>query len=157
MTPLDIISLEQAKEWLRVDFPDDDDKITELIYSAISWIEGYTGLFLYNREFNHQITYDERCIGKVHIFGQPNLTLVSIDGETEDLPNVYGGQIQIRSDMQNIVYSIGFLGLADVPQPLITAAKKFLTLQYEETTDGEKEVPSEIRRLIDQYRLFTWF
>ncbi len=157
MTPLDVISLEEAKDWLRVDFPDEDAKITELIYAAVQWVEGYTGLFLFNRELTHDVTASESCAGTVTIFGKPNLTLISIDGVTTDLPEVRGGIFCIDSNAKVIVYSIGYLSKEAIPQPLVTAAKKFLALQYEESIDGEKEVPSEIRRLIDQYRLFTWF
>ena len=157
MTALNVITLEEAKEWLRVDFNDEDTKITELIHAAVQWVEGYTGLYLFNREVTHEVTASESCAGTVTIFGKPNLTLISIDGVTTDLPTVRDGSFCIDSTAKVIVYSIGYLNKSDIPQPLITAAKKFLALQYEESIDGQKEVPSEIRRLIDQYRLFTWF
>src|SRR5690606_1441360 len=149
MTALDVITLVEAKDWLRVDFPDEDAKITELIHAAVQWVEGYTGLFLFNSEVTHDVTASESCAGTVTIFGKPNLTLISIDGVTTDLPTVRDGSFCIDSDAKVIVYSIGYLTKAAIPQPLITAAKKFLALQYEESIDGEKEVPSEIRRLID--------
>lgn len=157
MTALDVITLEEAKDWLRVDFPDEDAKITELIYAAVQWVEGYTGRYLFNRELTHDVTASESCAGTVTIFGKPNLTLISIDGVTDDLPEVRDNSFRIDSTAKVIVYSIGYLNKSDIPQPLITSAKKFLALQYEESIDGQKEVPSEIRRLIDQYRLFTWF
>lgn len=50
MTPLNVISLADAKKFLKVEFPDDDALIESIISSAVSVIEGYTQYRLYQRE-----------------------------------------------------------------------------------------------------------
>lgn len=49
MTPLDVITLQQAKDFLKVDFPDDDALITTIIGSAVDYVEQSTQYRLYNR------------------------------------------------------------------------------------------------------------
>lgn len=49
LTPLDVISLEDAKLFLRTDFDDDDSLITSLIYSAVNLVEQKTQYRLYQR------------------------------------------------------------------------------------------------------------
>ena len=48
-TPTDLISLDQAKNYLQVDFDDQDDVIITIIQTAINWIETYTGQYMYQR------------------------------------------------------------------------------------------------------------
>lgn len=50
MTPLDVLSLADAKSFLKVDFSDDDQLITGLISSAIAVVERKTNYRLYNRQ-----------------------------------------------------------------------------------------------------------
>lgn len=49
MTPLDIISVADAKAFLRVDFSDDDTLITSLINSAFNMVEQKTNYRFYQR------------------------------------------------------------------------------------------------------------
>lgn len=49
LTPLNVISLEDAKLFLRVDFVDDDTLIESLIYSAVNLVEQKTQYRLYQR------------------------------------------------------------------------------------------------------------
>jgi len=67
MTPLDVLSVADAKAFLRVDFSDDDDLIEGLIFSAVALIEQKTQYRLYQRtEIEHSDgTYN------VDLFQQP--------------------------------------------------------------------------------------
>lgn len=48
-TPLDVLPLEDAKSFLRVDYPEDDSLIESLIYSAVNLVEQKTQYRLYQR------------------------------------------------------------------------------------------------------------
>ncbi len=49
MTELDVVTLQQAKDYLKVDFNDDDDLITSLIIGAIGMVERFTMYRLWQR------------------------------------------------------------------------------------------------------------
>lgn len=49
LTPLDVVSLDDAKQFIKVDFPDDDSLITSIIYSAVNLVEQKTQYRLYQR------------------------------------------------------------------------------------------------------------
>jgi hypothetical protein len=62
MTPLDIIPLDSAKNWLNIElaYTDDDVTITRLIGAAIDWVEKYTCWRTFQREevvYNRQDNY----------------------------------------------------------------------------------------------------
>jgi hypothetical protein len=78
MTPLDIISLDQAKLFLRTDFNDDDSLITDLIYSAVALVEQKTQYRLYQRI---ETDYSDGTYN-VDLFQQPlnNVTVTTLEG-----------------------------------------------------------------------------
>lgn len=157
MSALDVIPLASAKDWLRVDFNDEDAKITELIKTAVEWVEKYTGKYLWRRNITYKVQPQDRCNRYVVISAAPDLAIVSVNGITTDLPELNGDRLPIDLAAQTIVYAAGYEGVDDIPAPIITAAKKFMALQYEEAIDGQDEQRSEIERLLDPYREFTWF
>lgn len=157
MSALDVIPLASAKDWLRVDFNDEDAKITELIKTAVEWVEKYTGKYLWRRNITYKVQPQDRCNRYAVISAAPDLAIVSVNGITTDLPSLNGDRLPIELTAQTIVYAAGYEPVTDIPSPIITAAKKFMALQYEEAIDGQDEQRSEIERLLDPYREFTWF
>lgn len=78
LTPLDVLSLDDAKLFLRVDFPDDDSLITSLIYSAVNLVEQKTQYRLYQRT---EKQYSDGTYN-VDLFQTPlnNVTVNTFDG-----------------------------------------------------------------------------
>lgn len=80
MTPLNVITLDQAKAFLRVDFSDDDALITGLITAAVGLVEQKTQYRLYQRlEIQHSDgTYN------VDLFQTPlnSVSVQTLDGTT---------------------------------------------------------------------------
>src|SRR6201986_58556 len=78
MTALDVISLTDAKDFLRVDFPDDDNLIESIISSAVRLVEQKTQYRLYQRIENQ---YSDGTYN-VDLFQTPlnNVNVVTYDG-----------------------------------------------------------------------------
>jgi len=86
MGPLDVVTLAQAKIYLKVDFADDDTLIESIIGSAINYVEQATSYRLYTRtEYKHSdATYD------VDIFQYPitSVQVQTIDGTVVTWPEI---------------------------------------------------------------------
>lgn len=97
MTPLDVISLAQAKQFLKTDFADDDALITSIIGSAINYTEQLTNYRLYTRtEYAHSDgTYN------VDLFQHPitNVSIQTLDGTPVTWP-----QIKIEPIRRKIIF-----------------------------------------------------
>src|SRR5215467_8472948 len=106
MTPLDVISLDQAKLFLRVDFDDDNDLIEGLIYSAVGLVEKETNYRLYQR---NEIIYQT---GKYYYvaFQYPLNSVVSvINIDSSDVTD-YTSLVKLKYDALRIIigYANGF-------------------------------------------------
>lgn len=97
MNALDVITLQQAKDQLKVDFADDDALITQIISSAVNVVEQKTNWRLYQRvEIDHSDgTYN------VSILQTPinSITIKTIDGTVVTWP-----QIKIDPIRQTIIF-----------------------------------------------------
>jgi len=141
---LDVISLADAKEYLRVDYPDQDGIITRNIKSAVSLIEQYTDVYLYERER----AYD----------------LLGCSLEIYDAPLTFTGVVPTKTKQQAmsiIVYgkasdtytaNIGYENVADIPQNLIDACYKMITYLYENRDAYSVNLPADVQMLVNQFR-----
>lgn len=86
MTPLDVITLSQAKSFLRVDFADDDTLIESIIGSAVNYVEQLTNYRLYRRsETKHSDgTYN------IDLFQYPinSIAIQTLDGTAVNWPEI---------------------------------------------------------------------
>lgn len=97
MTPLDVITVAEAKQFLRIDFADDDVLIESIIASAINYVEQMTNYRLYQRtEYKHSDgTYN------VDVFQYPvnSLVVQTLDGTPVTWP-----QIKVEPIRRKIIF-----------------------------------------------------
>lgn len=86
MNPLSVISLQQAKDYLKVDFGDDDGLITTMINSAVTLVEQKTQYRFYQRieVLGSDGTYN------VDLFQTPlnSVTVTTLDGTPYTVPQI---------------------------------------------------------------------
>lgn len=153
----DIISLERAKKYLRIDpgMDEDNDEIVSMIKGAFRFIERYTNHIMYAREFTGH---------KGKIYDYPLNSVVggtdTIDWDSyyqrnyDKIYGEYGTYIPATSISD---YNAGYTELEDVPDDLIQAALQMLKVFYYES---EKQVnssliPISVTQVLDTYRRFV--
>lgn len=103
MDPLDVVSLAQAKQFLKVDFADDDVLIESIIYSAVNLVEQKTNYRLYQRaEQEHSDgTYN------VSLLQYPinSFNITTLDGAPITWPNIKRDPVRTT-----IIFLRGFYG-----------------------------------------------
>lgn len=143
MTPLDIITLAQAKEFLVVDFDDRDAEITRHIKSAIGYIEKYTNHMLYNRSKEYTI---EGC--SLEIYDYP-LTVSTTVKRVH--VNVLSTTYYAESGTV-LTATVGYASVDDVPPELIEAAYKMITYLFENRDIYTAGLPWDIQMMCNMYR-----
>jgi len=140
---LSVISLEQAKEFLVVDFDDRDAEITRHIKSAIGYIEKYTNVMMYNRAVEYVLT---GCL--LEIYDAP-ISFVTTGLKTHQ--NVLS--VTVHGKVNDVVdATIGFTDITDVPQDLIEAAYKLITYLFENKDIYTAGLPWDIQMLVNKWR-----
>lgn len=143
MTALDIISLEQAKEFLVVDFDDRDAEITRHIKSAIGYVEKYTNYMLYERAITYTI---QGC--SLEIYDYPLMVSTQVDRVYVNvLSTTYYGKSGTV-----LTATVGYTNVDLVPEQLIEAAYKILTYLFENKDIYTAGLPWDVQMLLNQYR-----
>lgn len=154
MTALDIITLEQAKEYLEIDFPDYDEMITRNIRAAVEWVENYTGYRLYQR--NEEFYMD--CGRQVDIYAYP-LSVTDVVNDNDDSVSYKITRrtmkiiVSAPSD-STVKATVGYESAADVPGPLLAACYKLITYLQENRDAYTMGLPTDVQGLINQYRRY---
>ena len=144
MTALDVISLDGAKEYLRVDYDDQDNVITRNIKTAVSLIEEYTNVFLYEREKQYAV------IGYcgIEIFDYP---ITITDSSLKKKQNVLS--ITVFDKIGNsVAATVGYSDVDDIPANLIDACYKLITYLYENRDSYTATLPADVQLLVNQFR-----
>ena len=129
MSYLSVITLERAKNYLRIDttLTDDDAEITAMINSACSYIEKRTNLIFYPRNK----TYKGAC--QVKVYDYPINSIV-----TDPAPFAYEQPMfTIYPDVKKVELNVGFIDPTDIPDELIQACLQMIKVWYFES---EKQV-----------------
>ena len=129
MSYLSVITLERAKNYLRIDttLTDDDAEITAMINSACSYIEKRTNLIFYPRNK----TYKGAC--QVKVYDYPINSIV-----TDPAPFAYEQPMYtIYPDVKKVELNVGFVDPNDIPDELIQACLQMLHVFYYES---EKQI-----------------
>lgn len=144
MTALDVISLAAAKEYLRVDYPDQDGVITRNIKSAVALIEQYTDVYLYERPRTYALL---GC--SLEIYDSPLTFTAPVPTKTKQQVMsiiVYG------KSGDTYTANIGYSNADDVPQNLVDACYKMITYLYENRDAYSVTLPADVQVLINQFR-----
>ena len=147
MSYLSVITLERAKNYLRVDldFDTDDAEITSMINGALRFIEKRTNHIMFARD----VVYTGSCQVKVYDF--PINSIV-----TNPAPfKVDFATFTIYPDVKEVELNVGY-GANEVPDDLIQAALQMIKVFYYES---EKQVnttliPESVIQIIDINRRF---
>lgn len=150
MSYLNVIPLETAKTHLRVDHNASDNEITRMIKSACRYIEKYTNILLFEREVTYHLD-DSDC---VLVYEWPIQSKVS----TFDVESVRKSTYSIYTvrDQDELVLSVGYALLEDVPEDLIDAALAIIDVWF---FGSEKQVdttliPMDVKQTLDLYKRF---
>lgn len=139
------VTLQQAKEWLRVDFDDDDDLIQGLIDAAEGWVETYTCHVLSPKD----VVLKGRngvCSDYCYLYPINNIP-EEVVYETYSLFT----QIYLRKG-ESTTINVGYTNVADIPKQLLTAVKKLVTYWYEQRDVYTVELPNDVQILVNQLR-----
>ena len=133
MAYLDVISLADAKNYLRVDdtLTDDDAQISRMIKSALSTIEKRTNVLVYSRSKSY--LFQDYCV-RVYDFPINSLTSPT-DAEVEN-KTLYTNYEASKTTDVTLVLNVGYVDPLDVPYELIDCALQYVKyLYYEAETD----------------------
>ena len=157
-TALDFISLEEAKEFLRVDFADEDSLITSFIGSAVEQIEKATEERLYQR--------DEVIVTKQDIY-----TLLSYPvNQIKSVVDKYGNAVEFEAETiedtlislpcdqtkKIITVDVGYTEVNPAPKSLKEACLQLIEHKYNNRS-ASGAIPESILQTIAPYRRLTWF
>lgn len=150
---LDIITLERARIYLRVDdtMNEDDSEIESMIKGAFLFIERYT-----NHLFGAR---DKEQFVPPKIYDFPINTIDSVD--VIDWNNYYQQNLdKLCHQAKHPVlteYNAGYVNVEDVPDDFIQAALQIIKVFYFEsqTQTNDTMIPISCRQLLDQYRRFV--
>ena len=148
MAYIDVITLERAKNYLRidVDLTDDDTEITSMINAALRYIEKRTNHIMFARD----IVYTQGC--QVKVYDYPINSIVTTPAPYK----VDFSTWVVFIDTKTVELNVGYENAEDVPDELIQAALQMIKVWYYES---EKQVnstliPESVKEAIDVYRRF---
>lgn len=145
---IDVISLERAKLYLKVDTlqTETDDEITSMINSSLSFIEKRTGHIFKTRNKTYYgtdcvVVYDYPIVNTVTLYDityrQTNAIVPTVDG--------------------SVLVTLGYSSVNDIPSELIDAAFQLLKVWFyeSETQTNSTLIPKSVMEAIDVNRRFV--
>lgn len=166
MDQLNVVSLSQAKLWLRLDldYEFEDGLITALIKSAVNQVEQYTLQVLWQRS----ITEISDINGSLRLFNYPIISVEDVYDKNFDVVDfevvdtqLYTDVICNRAGFNTVIYVAGYDwnydGGSDVPDDIETAIKEMITYLYENRDNPKEEMPKVVTYLLAPYRRITLF
>ena len=151
MAYLDVISLADAKVYLRIDdtLNDDDAQITRMINAALSYVEKYTRHLVYARNVSYRLAE-----GVVRVYDYPVNSEVTTDLKTE-YKSLYTVYTKGNSD-DEIELNVGYTDPANVPPELIEAAYEIIDIYYYGKENGKTmaDLSPMSRQALEQNKRF---
>lgn len=154
MAYIDVLTLAQAKTFLRIDdtLSDDDAQITQMIKSALSTIERRTNVLVYARSKSYLFQDYE-----VRVYDFPINSLTSPSNAVlieKELHSIYTTN---NTANLRLVLNVGYANPLDVPSELIDAALQLVKYMYyeaETNTASKGNIPYWIQEMINQHKRF---
>ena len=155
---LEVISLAQAKNYLRIDdgMTADDAFIESMIKASLQWIEEYTRHILVERDFTLYAPAQTNCEGQ-YIYYVYHYPIVSALPDAEKTTrNLY---TKYYTSEEELVITAGYDDLTLVPEAIVQAAYAILQVWYynSEKTIQSNLVPDSVKFALDPYRRFPLF
>lgn len=181
MTPLDVLSLADAKLFLKVDFSDDDDLITSLINGAVGLVESFTNYRLYQRS---EIINLSRVEYEAFQFPLNSYSVAAIDSADTNTYIIQPIYFTLRTvlfwgngfwyqgynegfynpDVYNVhgcptnftlTLNVGYTDAALIPNDLITAVKIIINKSYEDRTITNEQLLNNVSLMLAPYRRYA--
>lgn len=155
MSYLNVISLAEAKNYLRVDddLTDDDNQITNMIKSSLSYLERETNYIFFAREKSY--LFQDYC---VRVYDSPINSVTSPStGLTTTNKTLYTLYETNNSEDTTLTLNVGYSDVNDVPSELIDAGLSMIELYYyqsKQNESGKLVLPQFIKDTINKYRRF---
>ena len=153
MSYLDVITLAQAKTYLRIDDTQNetDAEITQMIKSALSYLEKKTNHIFYARDISYYLNK-----GCIRVYDYPiNLkdSLLLPDDLEEENRSLYS---IFTTSSSSLVLNVGYKLTTLVPPELIDAALQMIKVWYYE---AEKQanttlIPESVKEVIEVNKRF---
>ena len=147
MSYLSVITLERAKNYLRVDsdLTEDDNEITSMINASCRYVEKRTNHILYARD----IIYKGSC--QVKVYDYPINSIVTVPAPFK----VDFAMFTVYPDVKEVELNVGY-GTDEVPDDLIQAIMQMLHVFYYES---EKQfnstlIPESVKEMLDVNKRF---
>ena len=143
MAYLDIITLADAKTYLRIDdiLTEDDAQITRMIKASLSQIERVTNYIFFARSKSYVV---ENCSVNVYDFPINSLTTPTTATSVEKA--VYTTYTTQSNDDLKVTLNVGYTDPLDVPNDLIEVAYEMIDLMYYSPETG-KSIKSDLSEL----------
>ena len=154
MAYLDIITLAEAKTYLRIDdtLTEDDAQITRMIKASLSQIERATNYILFARSKDYVV---ENC--SVNVYDYPINSLTTPTTATSVEKSIYTTYSTIVVTDLKVTLNVGYVNPLDVPSDLIEVAFEMIDLMYysPETAKSIKSDLSELSKMVlSNYKRF---
>lgn len=143
MAYLDIITLADAKTYLRIDdtLTEDDAQITRMIKASLSQIERATNYILFARSKDYVV---ENC--SVNVYDYPINSLTTPTTATSVEKSIYTTYSTIVATDLKVTLNVGYVNPLDVPSDLIEVAFEMIDLMYYSPETG-KSIKSDLSEL----------
>ena len=143
MAYLDIITLAEAKTYLRIDdtLTEDDAQITRMINAALSQVEIATNYILFARAKSYVV---ENL--SVNVYDYPINSLTTPTTATSVEKSIYTTYKTIVSTDLKVTLNVGYTTPSDVPSDLVEVAYEMIDLMYYSPETG-KSIKSDLSEL----------
>jgi hypothetical protein len=154
MAYLDIITLADAKTYLRIDdtLTEDDAQISRMIKASLSQIERVTNYILFARSKSYVIEDS-----KVNVYDYPINSLTTPETVTSVKKSIYTSYKAENTTDLSLVLNVGYSEASSVPSDLIEVAYEMIDLMYysPETGKSIKSNLSELSKMVlSNYKRF---
>ena len=144
-----VISLDSAKTYLRVDGTDSDSEILRMVKSALSLLEKRTNILFYDRE----VTYPLNSSNCVRVYDGP-INTVGVTGLADTVTrtdySTYSVFVDSNTDNSTIVLDVGYVDSGEMSSELLEAAYEMIDYWFYKN-DGKANitlVPESVMHVI---------
>ena len=148
MAYLDIISLADAKNYLKIDdtLTEDDGNITRMIKASLSQIERITNHVLFARSKSYFV---RNC--DVNVYDFPINSLTTPTTATKVEYTIYTTYTVLLTTELSVVLNVGYASVSDVPQDLIEVAYEMIDIMY---YNRDSKLSNLAKMTLDNYKRF---
>ncbi len=157
MSCLSIISLDEAKVYLRVDdtLTEDDNQITRMINGAFDYIERWTNLMVYARSKSYLVQS-----GCATVYDAPiNVTVSPTSGVSVDVKHTFSNYVINDTSVNELKLNVGYTTASNVPNDLIEVAYEIIDLLYYQHESGktiDKDLSELSKSILDKHKRFIF-